>query len=120
MNTQFINAGDGSKMAVIPEPQYILLLEKAEMLDDVAAYDTAKLANEEMIPSSVVYELLDGTNPVKVWRKYRGLTQATLAEATGVKQSAIAQLETGSRHGQTMAFYQRIAAALNVDLDDLV
>ena len=120
MNTQFIQSENGSKMAVIPEQQYRVLLEKAEMLDDVAAYDAAKLADEELIPARVVNELMDGVNPVKVWRKYRGLTQVALADSVGVKQSAIAQLETGSRDGQSIGFYKNLARVLDVDLDDLV
>ena len=43
--------------------------ENTEMLQDVRDYDTVKAAlergEEELIPSEVVYALLDGANPVK-------------------------------------------------------
>jgi hypothetical protein len=54
-------------------------LGKAEMLQDVRDYDAVKAAlergEEKLIPSDVVYAILDGENPVKVWRNYRGMGQ---------------------------------------------
>ncbi len=47
------------------------------MLQDVRAYDEAKKAiaeGEELVPSEVTYAILDGGNPVRVWREHRGLT----------------------------------------------
>jgi hypothetical protein len=48
------------------------LLEDAEMLQDVQDYDAAMQAiadGEELIPSEVVNALLDGENPIRVWRE---------------------------------------------------
>ena len=97
-----------NQFKVLPMNEYRLLLEKAEMLDDVAAYDQAKAAlasgEDELIPSDVVNALLDGDNPVKVWRKYRGLSQAGLAGEGDVSQAYIAQVEVGSRTGTTSLY----------------
>ena len=45
--------------------------EEAEMLQDVRDDDAAKTAlesgEEELVPSEVVFALLDGENPIKVW-----------------------------------------------------
>ena len=41
MSAQFIEI-EGKQVVVIPADDYRVLLEKAEMLDDVAAYDRAK------------------------------------------------------------------------------
>lgn len=41
---------------------YCDLLEKSELQEDRAAYEKAKLNDEELIPSDVVYRLLDGEN----------------------------------------------------------
>jgi hypothetical protein len=57
----------------------------AEMLEDIHDYDAAVQAlkdGEELVPSEVVYALLEGANPIRVWREYRGLTQGALASAT--------------------------------------
>jgi transcriptional regulator with XRE-family HTH domain len=52
-------------------------------------------------------------------RKARGLTQAQLAEATGLPQSQISQIESGARLGSTIQLdaARRLAFALGVSLD---
>jgi DNA-binding XRE family transcriptional regulator len=39
--------------------------------------------------------LLDGNNPVRVWRDYRGLVAAGLAKACGVTAATVSQIESG-------------------------
>lgn len=93
-----------------------------EMLEDIRAYDEAKAniqAGEELIPSKVVYALLDGENPIRVWCEYRALTQQQLAERAGISKPYLSQLESGKRHGTT-GVLNSIAQALNVNLEDLV
>ena len=54
------------RVAVIPYEAYRRLVEEAEMLQDIRAYDEAKKAIEEgedLIPSEVTYAILDGANP---------------------------------------------------------
>ena len=48
-------------------------------------------------------------------RSKHGMTQAKLAKKLGTKQSAIARLESG-RGNPTLAFVQRLANVLNLDL----
>jgi prolyl-tRNA editing enzyme YbaK/EbsC (Cys-tRNA(Pro) deacylase) len=52
--------------------------EKAEMLQDIQDYDSAKAAlergDEELIPGEVIDAILDGENAIKVWREYRGMS----------------------------------------------
>jgi DNA-binding XRE family transcriptional regulator len=109
--------------AVLPYDLYLQLVEDAEMYQDIRDYDEAlaRIASgeEELIPSAVTYALLDGENPVKVWREYRGMTQQALAESAGISTSYLSQIETGKREGKT-AVLQAIAHALNLTLDDIV
>lgn len=123
MSVQIIEKDGRQAFAVLPIDEYRALLEKAEMLDDVAAYDQAKaeLANhdDEIIPAEVVEAILAGENPVRIWRRYRGLSQVELAAKAGISQAYLAQIENGRREG-TLATYKAIANALSVDLDDLV
>ena len=122
-NVQVIEKDGKPEWAIIPYETYIKLVEEAEMLQDIRDYDTIKAAiesgEEELIPSEVVYAILDGENPIKVWREYRGLTQLQLAEAVGISASYLSQIETGKRAGSTEVLVA-IAKALNVTLDDLV
>ena len=123
MTVQVIKQGGKPEWAVVPYKKYLELLEKAEMLQDVQDYDSAKMAleegKEELLPESFVNELLEGANPVKLWREYRGLTQKKLADAAGISVPYLSQLETGKRKG-SLEVYSAIATALGVTLDDIV
>jgi DNA-binding XRE family transcriptional regulator len=122
MSVQIIEKNGRPEWAVVPYEEYQRLVAEAEMLQDVRDYDEAKLAianGEELIPSRVTYALLDGENPLRVWREYRGLTQQQVAEAAGISKPYLSQLESGQRKGTTEVL-QAIAKVLNVDLDDLV
>ena len=75
-------AADGYLAQIQPSEEYQRLLEDPEMLQDIHAYDEAKKVmaeGEELVLSEVVYALLDGENPICVWRKHRGLTYGWLA-----------------------------------------
>ena len=99
------------------------LVEEAEMLQDIQDYDSAKTAivrgEEELVPSRIAYAMLDGENPIKVWRGYRGLTQQALADMAGISKPYLSQIETNKRTG-TKEVLLAIAKALKVTLDDIV
>jgi DNA-binding Xre family transcriptional regulator len=122
MNIQIIEKDGNPEWAVIPYKEYVRLVAEAEMLQDVRDYDNALEAmkqGEETIPSEVVYAILDGENPIRVWREHRGLTQQELAEAAGISKPYLSQLETGKRKGRTKVL-SAIASALNLALGDIV
>jgi DNA-binding XRE family transcriptional regulator len=86
----------------IPYEEFEWLLEDAEMAQDLRAYDEARKAiaeGEELIPSEVTYAILDGANPVRVWREHRGLTQQQLAQTAGISVPYLSQIESGKRVG---------------------
>jgi DNA-binding XRE family transcriptional regulator len=109
--------------AVLPYDLYTRLVEDAEMLQDIRDYDEVKAriasGEEELIPAYVTFAIIDGENPVKVWREYRGMSQQALAQAAGISTAYLSQIETGKRVGKT-AVLQAIARALNLTLDDIV
>ena len=122
MNVQVIEKNGQIEWAVIPYAEYQKMLDAVEMVEDIRAYDEAKAkleAGEEVIPSKVVYALLDGENPIRVWREYRGLTQQHLAEKAGISKPYLSQLESGQRNGTTDVL-KTLAQALQVSLEDLV
>jgi DNA-binding XRE family transcriptional regulator len=123
MSVQIIEKNGKPEWAVLPYEEYQRLVAEAEMLQDIRDYDEVKLAiangEEELIPSEVTYALLDGENPLRVWREYRGLTQQQVAEAAGISKPYLSQLESGQRKG-TAEVLAGVAKALNVSLDDLV
>ena len=76
---QIIKRDGKPEWAILPYEKYLELLEQAEMLEDLRDFDAAKAALEkgqdELIPGEVVFAIVDGENPIKVWREYRGMTQ---------------------------------------------
>ena len=120
---QFIFNEGQPEYAVLPYELYEQLVEDTETLQDIRDIDEIKAriasGEEELIPAHVPYAIMDGENPVKVWREYRGLTQQELAKAAGISAAYLSQIETGKREGKT-AVLQAIARALNLDLDDVV
>jgi DNA-binding XRE family transcriptional regulator len=123
MSVQVIEKNGQPEWAVLPYGEYQRLVAEAEMLQDIQDYDKTRLAlasrDEELIPSEVTYALLDGENPIRVWREYRGLTQQQVAETAGISKPYLSQLESGRRQGTTEVLVG-IARALQVTLDDLV
>jgi DNA-binding XRE family transcriptional regulator len=123
MSVQIIEKNGRPEWAVVPYEEYQRLVAEAEMLQDVRDYDEVKLAlangGEELIPSEVTYALLDGENPIRVWREYRGLTQQQVADEAGISKPYLSQLESGQRKGTTEVL-AAVARALNVSLDDVV
>ena len=123
MSVQIIEKNGQPEWAVLPYEEYQRLVTEAEMLQDIRDYDEVKLAlvngEEELIPSEVTYALLDGENPIRVWREYRGLTQQQVAAEAGISKPYLSQLESGQRKGAAEVL-AAVAKALNVLLDDLV
>ena len=90
-------------------------------MSDIQDYDAAKATVEsgkqELIPAEVVFAILDGANPIKVWREARGLTQQQLADATGISKPYLSLIETGKCKGSTEKLVA-IAKALHISLED--
>ncbi len=124
---QIIESPTGEKLAVVPLAEYeamvAALADAAEDAEDaaIARAAIADLASgaDEILPHAVAMRLNSGENPVRVWRKHRGLTATELAATADISQAYISQIETGKRNG-TVTVMARLARALGVDLDDLV
>ena len=118
MNVQTVEI-EGKKYAFLPYENFQKIADDLELADDLNAYYKAKANEEEYFPAELVYAVLDGENPIKVYREYRELTLATLSKAAGISQAYLCQIETGKRTG-SVAVLKRIATALGVDLEDIV
>jgi DNA-binding XRE family transcriptional regulator len=122
MSVQVIAKNGQPEWAVVPFEEYVRLVADAEMLADMRDFDQAKqqlAAGEELIPSEVVFARLDGKNPLRVWREYRGLTQQKLADLAGISNSYLSQLEADKRKG-TPDVLARLAEVMNLTIDDIV
>lgn len=122
MNVTF-KTPSGDEMVILPRAEYDQLIESNEMVQDVAAFDRFKerLASgeEELMPAEFANRIIDGENPLRVWRQFRGVSSKDLAEKAGISVAYLSEIETGKKDGSISAM-KRIADALKLTLDDLV
>ena len=117
MNMQIIKTDTGQDLAVLPLDEYNNLIERLK--DALATKQRINAGEEETFPANVVNRLLEGDNPVRVYREHRGMTSKFLAIAAEISAPYLSEIETGKKEGSA-ATLKRIAQALSVDLDDLV
>jgi DNA-binding XRE family transcriptional regulator len=71
------------------------------------------------LPEDVLAKLAIGhENPIKIVRKFRGMTQDDLANACGLSRPYLTEIETGRKEGSIRSL-KSIAKALNVPLERL-
>jgi len=75
---------------------------------------------DDKLPDDVLDELAAGQDhPVKILRKWRGLTQADLAKKSGLSRPYLTEIETGKKTGSLKAM-KNLAAVLGVDVSYLL
>ena len=114
---------NGEDMIVLSKSDYEMLLERAEFAEDLAAVEAyrRKLATgeEEAIPEEFANRLIDGENPIRVYRELRGLSAKELADKTGISAAFLSEIENGKKDGGVSTL-KKIAQVLRVTIDDLV
>jgi ribosome-binding protein aMBF1 (putative translation factor) len=101
----------------LPRADYEALIETAEANKALRAYHATR--DEESFPEEVVNAILDGANPIRVWREYRGLKQNELAAGIGVSKSHLSEVESG-KGNLSVPVLSALADALEVDMEMLV
>jgi DNA-binding XRE family transcriptional regulator len=112
----------GREFAVIPVERLQKLMEDAEMLADVKAYDAAKArledGEDELLPLEITERRLKGEASLRIWREHRKLTQERLAKTAKVSRALIAAIETKRKAG-SVSTWKKLGAALNVGWEQL-
>ncbi len=75
-------------------------------------------ARRDYLTGDEAIRLLNGENPLKVWREKRGLSQRALAAATDIGNSYLAEIETNRKPGSGDA-YRKLGAVLHVPPEEL-
>jgi transcriptional regulator with XRE-family HTH domain len=102
----------------------VLAAEDAEDLAALTAHDAEEAglgrdaARRDYLTADEATRLLDGENPVRVWRAKRGLSQRALARAAGMQPGYLAEIETGRKRGSADALH-RLSTVLGVAMNDL-
>ena len=99
------------------------ILDRMDDLADRAAlrefHAAGKAGRADALPMALYRRIRAGEHPVRVWREHRGLGLNALARASGVNASYLSEIENGAKPGSAAAF-KKLAAALAVDMDQLV
>jgi len=103
----------------MPLEEYEHLIDAASIVEANKVSEAIAQGRDELVPEAVVERLLAGENPVRVWRSHRGLSARELALKAELSAPYVSEIESGKKEGSLSAM-KRIAAALAVDLDDLV
>ena len=124
-----IRTPKGEELVLLPKAEYERLrrLERElEAMEDAADLGAAKRVlaeirsgKQELLPADMVFRIVEGANPVLVWREYRKLTAEGLAKKAGLSRAYVTQIETGVRKGSTRTL-RALAKALKVDMEDLL
>ena len=120
---QFIVSPSGDELAILPRAEYERLAalsdDAAEDVTDAAAYIEAKAEwqaeGRPVLPPELSSALLKHNSRLAAIRRWRGLSQETLAGKVEIQQGYLSDLETGRRSGAP-ATLARLAAALDVPL----
>lgn len=75
--------------------------------------------NDNALPDDILQKVALGQeNPIKIIRKFRGMTQDDLAGAAGLSRPYLTEIETGRKEGSIRSL-KSIAKALGVPLERL-
>jgi DNA-binding XRE family transcriptional regulator len=116
--------GQAEDTVTLRRADYDALLADLEDAEDRVAVLEHSLAKAtggatEALTVEETDRLLDGENPVKLWRERRGVTQRSLASAAGISPSLLAEIEGGTKTGSVETL-RKLAHELKVNLDALV
>ncbi|MFW8601553.1 helix-turn-helix domain-containing protein [Desulfobacterota bacterium M19] len=123
MNVQIIEKNGRPEWAIIPYKEFEVIqeaIEDAEDIHDIEENLKAIQKNKEIvIPGEITFAILDGENPIRVWRKYKKIKLNELARKAGISASYLSQIENGKRNS-TIDTLKLIAKALRIDLELLI
>jgi DNA-binding XRE family transcriptional regulator len=111
---------EGKDFAIIDWKTFQNMQDLLEDKEDIASIREAILQDNESFPAELVYSIIDGEKtPLKAFREYREMTQAKLAEISGLNREHISDIEN-RKTSPTVQTLRKLAKALNLDIDDLI
>ncbi|MGJ5182103.1 helix-turn-helix domain-containing protein [Bradyrhizobium oligotrophicum] len=119
---QTIRTPSGDELIVLTRAEFDALTaavaDQLEDADDVAVFDECMAAlqngQDARLPAEVTAAMLSGDSLLRALRRWKGLTQADIAERTKLAQGDISDLENRRKTG-TDETLRAIATALDID-----
>lgn len=123
MNVQIIKKNGKPEWVVLPYKDFEKineLLEDIEDIKDIEKYLKSVEDNaEDVIPSEVTFAIIDGTHPIRAWRKYKNIKMNQLAKKVGISGAYLSQIENGKRN-PTIETLKAIANALEIEPEMII
>jgi DNA-binding XRE family transcriptional regulator len=116
MNVRYFTSPEGQEMAVLPRADLEAMTEAANHAAAISDYRSGKLPG--LTPRETL-AFVEAPSPLAFWRRYRGLTQMALAEAAGISQNYLSELERGKRSG-SVELWLRLGRELRLPVDQIV
>ena len=113
---QVIKTPSGEDLVVLTREEFEDLIDAR---DHAGAMRAIAAGSMETLTSAEVDELLSAPTPLAFWRRRRGLTQRALADAVGVTQPYLAQIEAAKRTGD-ISLHAKLARKLGITIEDLL
>ncbi|MEY3553745.1 MAG: hypothetical protein RL735_2093 [Pseudomonadota bacterium] len=121
INPKFVDIG-GAEMVLLTRAEFDALMEVVEDAEEdaelSAIYDQRmadlKAGYDVILPVEVSARCRKGESLLRAVRNWRGLTQAEVAEKSGLTQGYLSDLEAGKREG-TPQTLRKIAEAMGID-----
>ena len=111
------------RYAMIPMDEYEDMMDDLQDMQEIGEileiHRQIKTGEMPTYPASVVNALINGVNPVKVYREHKGLTQQELADKIGKSVAMIRKIENGESEA-SVSTMKAIANVLDTDVDSLI
>lgn len=112
----------GEAIVILPEAEFERLRELAEDTLDARLLDESEqrlaAGSENLLSEDDLDSLRRAPSPLAFWRVRRGIASDTLAQRCAVEPGRLTAIERGEVTAEP-ALYQRLARALDVDVEDL-
>lgn len=113
----------GEAIVILPEAEFEHLRELAEDATDARLIEASRSAlaagEEELLSTAEIDALRDAATPLAFWRRKRRLSEAALAQRSGIDEGTLSAVERGERMAD-IHLYLRLARILGVTVEDLV
>ena len=116
MNVRYFTDADGREMAALPRAELEAIVDAADHAHALADYRAARVPG---LNAEDALAYTEAKTPLAFWRRFRGMTQESLASHAGITQGYLSDLENANRAGPVETWLL-IGRALDLPIEELI
>jgi DNA-binding XRE family transcriptional regulator len=116
VNVRYFTNAEGEEMAVLPRADLEAMTELADHANAISDYRSGKLPG---LKPEEARSFIEAPSPLAFWRRYRGFTQHSLSQATGITQNYLSELENAKRTG-SVDVWLKLSKVLRLPVEALI